>query len=427
MLGGSPRTTTREGVEVAADPLTRSTADSVLKEFYLPGIRSILNNELFLLSQVESNSEDIEGRRAVLSINTGRNQGIGARAEMGVLPDAGHQGYNEERITLKYNYGRIQLSGPVIRSMGSDRGSFTRAIQSETQGVTRDLRNDVNRQLFGNGAGAIATLAAAGASNTATLTTPTSTQMRQLQVGMYVDIGTAANPTSSAANRQITSVNVAAGTFVFNGAAAAVTAGDFVTRTGSGGIGAAQKEITGLQAQIAATGALWNIDPAVTPNWVSYVDDPGGATRPVTENMFMKAAQEVNINSSEEINLWVTTAGVTRSYGALLTSLKRFNDPLKLHGGYTGLDMSNINQGNTGSNSVAMVFDKDCQANTAWGITTRRFQWYKMSDWEFMEEDGAVLSRVPNVDAYEGTLFLYSEFATDGRNAHAKIGSLTET
>src|SRR3954471_9059375 len=107
---------------MAADPLTRQTADAVLKEFYLPGIRSILNFEVFLLSQVETNSEDIEGRRAVLSINTGRNSGIGARAEMGPLPDAGRQGYSEERIGLKYNYGRIQLSGPVIRSMGSDRG-----------------------------------------------------------------------------------------------------------------------------------------------------------------------------------------------------------------------------------------------------------------------------------------------------------------
>jgi hypothetical protein len=50
-----------------------------------------------------------------------------------------------------------------------------------------------------------------------------------------------------------------------------------------------------------------------------------------------------------------------------------------------------------------------------------------MSDWEFMEEDGAVLNRVPNTDAYEGTLFLYAELATDGRNAHAKIGSLAES
>ena len=408
-----------------ADPLTRSTADAVLKEFYLPGIRSILNNQVFLLSQVETNSEDIEGRRAVLAIQTGRNQGIGARAEMGTLPDAGHQGYSEERVSLKYNYGRIQLSGPVIRSMGSDRGSFTRAIQSETQGVTRDLRNDVNRQLYAGGTGAIVALSASAAGNTATVNGPTATQLRQLQVGMYVDIGTPANPTASASNRMITSINTVAGTFVFNGAAAAITLNDIVTRTGSGGTGAAQKEITGLAAQVAATGALWNIDPTNVPDWKSYVDDPG-SDRAVTEEMFIKASQEVNVNSGEEIDLWVTSAGVQRAYAKLLTGLRRFNDPVELRGGYKGLDLSNINQGNTGSNSQAMVFDKDCQTKTAWGLTTRRFQWYKMSDWEFMEEDGAVLSRVPNTDAYEGTLFLYSEFATDGRNAHAKIGSLTE-
>jgi hypothetical protein len=408
---------------VAADPLTRSTADSVLKEFYLPGIRSILNNQVFLLSQVESNSEDIEGRRAVLSIQTGRNQGVGARAEGAALPDAGHQAYNEERVPLKYNYGRIQLTGPVIRSMGSDRGSFTRAIQSETQGVTRDLRNDVNRQVYAGGTGAIATLTAAASSTTITVLAPASaTAMRQLSPGMQVDIG----PVGSGVNRTITAVNVAAGTFTVN-TAIVVAGGDVVTRTGSGGTGAAQKEITGLAAQVNNSGALWNIDPANVASWVSYVDANGGTNRPVTEAMFLKAAQEVNINSGEEINLWVTTAGVTRSYGALLTSLKRFNDPLQLHGGYAGLDMSNINQGNTGSNSVAMVFDKDCQSNTAWGLTTRRFQWYKMSDWEFMEEDGAVLSRVANTDAYEGTLFLYAELATDGRNAHAKVADLTET
>jgi hypothetical protein len=411
---------------VAADPLTRSTADSALKEFYLRGIRNVLNNTVFLLSQVETNSEDIEGRRAVLSINTGRNQGIGARAEMGTLPDAGHQGYNEERISLKYNYGRIQMSGPVIRSMGSDQGSFTRAITSETEGVTRDLRNDINRQCYGGTTGAIATLTAAASSTTVTVLAPaTPTQMRQLQVGMLIDIGTTAGPSGTGANKRITAVNVAAGTFTVD-TAVTVAGGEQVFRQGAAGTGASQKEITGLVTQIAATGALWNIDPATSPTWASYVDDPG-SNRAVSETMFIKAAQEVNIASGEEIDLWVTTAGVTRSYGALLTSLKRFNDPVKLRGGYAGLDLSNINQGNTGSNSVALVFDKDCPSNTAFGLTTRRFQWYKMSDWEFMQEDGAVLSRVPNTDAYEGTLFLYSELATDGRNAHAKIGSLTET
>ena len=413
---------------MAADPLTRSTADAVLKEFYLPGIRTILNNEVFLVSQMETNTEDIEGRRAVLSINTGRNTGIGARAELGTLPDAGHQGYSEERVTLKYNYGRIQLSGPVIRSMGSDRGSFTRAITSETQGVTRDLRNDINRQLYADGSGAIVALTAGASGNTFTMTTPTAAQRRQVMQGMLIDIGTPAAPQGIAAARKITAYNAATGTGTFDGAAVTVTGGNFIFRNGSGGVAGSptQKEMTGLAAQVSNTGILWNIDPAVVPDWASYVDSNGGTLRPVTETMFMKAAQEVNVRSGEEIDLWITSAGVQRAYANLLTSMRRFNEPTQLRGGFKGLDMSNVNQGNTGSNTVSMYWDKDSPDSTAYGITTRRFNWYKMSDWEFMEEDGAVLNRVPNVDAYEATLFLYADVATDGRNAHAKITDLTE-
>jgi hypothetical protein len=406
---------------------TRTTADPVLKEFYLPLVRQILNSKVFLLTQVEQNSEDIEGRRAVLAINVARNTGVGARAEYGTLPTAGQQGYAEERVTLKYNYGRIELSGPAIRSTQTDRGSFVRAVQSETQGVTRDLRNDINRQLYGNGTGAIATLSASAAGNTATMTTPTATQLRQITVGMRIDIGTAANPTASAAGRTITSVNTTAGTFVFDGAPAAITAGDFVTRAGSGGTGAAQKEITGLTAQIANTGTLWNIDPNVVPDWKSYVDDPGGAARAVSEDMFIKAQQEVGIQSAEELDLWITDAGVHRNVAKLLTSLKRFPTSIEMRGGYTGLDMSSVSQGDDGANTVVMRYEKDCPSGVAFGLCTRRFQFYRMSDWEFMEEDGAVLNRVPNTDAYEATLFLYAELATDGRNAHAKIGSLVNT
>lgn len=406
---------------------TRTTADPVLKEFYLPLIRQILNNKVFLLSQVEQNSEDIEGRRAVLAINVARNTGVGARAEYGTLPVAGQQGYAEERVTLKYNYGRIELSGPAIRSTQSDRGSFTRAIQSETQGITRDLRNDVNRQLYGDGTGMVGTLAAAASGNTATLLNPTPTQLRQLTVGMRVDIGTSANPTATAANRTITGVNTTAGTFTFDGAAVAITVNDRVTRTGSGGTGAAQKEMTGLTAQIANTGVLWNIDPATVPDWKSYVDDPGGAARAVSEDMFIKAQMEVGINSAEEINLWITDAGVHRNVAKLLTSLKRFPTTLELKGGYTGLDMSSVSQADDGSTTVVMRYEKDCPTGVAFGLCTRRFQFYRMSDWEFMEEDGAVLSRVPNTDAYEGTLFLYAELATDARNAHARIGTLAYT
>lgn len=404
--------------------LDRTNADAVLKDFYLDPARNILNNKVFLLSQIEKNEEDIEGRRAVLSINTARNQGVGARKERENLPTAGQQGWSEERVTLKYLYGRIELSGPVMRSTRSDRGSFVRAIDSETKGVVRDLRSDVNRQLYGVSTGQIVTLAAGASTNTGTVQNSTPTKMRQLQIGMFIDIGTPATPFVRAQNRKITAVNSTAGTFVFDGAAITITVGDMVSRTGSGGTGVDQRELTGLQTQIAATGTLWNIDPTVAPDWASYVDANGGTPRAVAEDMFLKAQQEVNIRSGEEGTLWITSEGVQRKAAALLTGLKQFPTSIKLKGGYSALDMTVPMQGDSGSNEVGLVYDKDNPSPDAFLVTPSRFQFYRMSDWEFMEEDGSMWSRVANQDAYEASLFCYADLATDGRNAHARVTDL---
>jgi hypothetical protein len=398
---------------------TRTTADAALKEDYLPGARETLNSHTFLLSVVEQNTEDVEGRRAVLAINTGRNEGVGARAEGGTLPTAGTQGWSEERIPLAYNYGSIKLSGPVIKSMGSDRGSFVRAVDSEMRGVVRDLKNDVNRQTFQQANSTIAqcdTTTAATQVELATSTLPF--QMRQLRVGMFIDIGTIASPASVASNRQIEAVT-GTDSIEISGAAVTTDSTHFITRTGSGG-----NEITGLKDQVAASGTLWNIDPATVTTWVSTDLNNSGTPRAVSEELFIQGSQDVNIASGEEVDLWVSGAGVHRKTALLLTSDKRFPTSNVMRGGYTGLDMSAVMQGNSGANEVMMTWDKDCDDDLAYGLTTSRFQCYKMSDWEFMDEDGAVLNRVSGEDAYEATLFCYHELATDNRAAHVVIKDL---
>lgn len=403
--------------------LNRTDADAVLKDFYLPGVRSVLNNEVFLLSQMEMNTEDVEGRAAVVSINVGRNQGVGARAEGQALPSAGAQQYAEQRVQLKYNYGRIQLTGPVIRSMSSDRGSFVRAVQSETNGVVRDLRNDLNRQTFGDGSGTIALTSGTNAGAVITLTA-TANQMRLFARNMVIDIGSVAGTPADVGTTRITSIDRAARTITVS-PTISTTDANLISRTGSGETSAPaiQREITGLKKQVSATGELWDIDPADWADWASYEKTSAGA---VSEDMFIEASQEVNLDSGEQLDTWVTTAEIHRGVAGLLTSLKRFPTTNELKGGYTGLDMSDISQGNTGSNTVSMVYDKDLvEDGVAYGLTMRRWQNYRMSDWEFMQDDGAILNRVPNTDAYEGTLFCYSEMATDGRNANAKISGIT--
>ena len=77
---------------------------------------------------VGSNTKDVEGRYAVLSLHVSRNSGVGARASGAALPTAGNQGYAEERVPMKRNYASIEIAGDLIEASGSDRASFGRQL-----------------------------------------------------------------------------------------------------------------------------------------------------------------------------------------------------------------------------------------------------------------------------------------------------------
>ena len=404
--------------------LTLTNADAALKEDYQPAMREQLNNSVKFLAQIERNSKDVEGRRAVLSLHVKRNSGVGARADGGSLPAAGAQGYAEERVPLRFNYGRIQISGPTLRAMKSDEGSFVRALDSETKGVVTDLRRDVNRQLFGTSDGVIAATGVTSASTTVVLNTTTApataVQKRQLEVGMFIDIGTVATPTSVASNREILSI-ASSTTFVISGAAVTTATTDRIFRTGNGGSGSAQKELTGIQSIVDDANALHNVDPSTYPVWVSTVNGNSGTNRTPTENVFESLIHNVSIAGGEDnLDLFMTSDGVHRAYANNLSAQKRFPNTLDLKGGYKGLAIA------AGGDEVALMWDRDAPNNKAWGLSTSHLTQHEMSDWEFMDDDGAVLSRVSGQDAYEATLFKYHELTTDKRNAHGVIEDLLE-
>lgn len=402
--------------------LTLTTADSALKEDYQPAIREQLNQEIMMLNQIETNSRDVEGRRAVLSIHTARNNGVGARAESGTLPTAGNQSYQEERVSLKYNYGRIQISGPVIRAMKSDSGSFIRAIESEVNGVVMDLKRDVNRQIFNNANGAIAQCASVSGADV-TLTTASATQLRQLEVGSKIDIGTVTSPTDHANGSEITAINTSTGVITVSpSASAGVGSSDFVFRHGAKStVSGATHELTGLQAIVNDSGTLFNINPSSVTSWVSTVNGNSGTNRAATDNLFENVIDEIFLDSGQAPTFIVTTPAVRRNYASQLKAQKRFTDTTTLKGGFSALTVD------AGTVSLPLAIDRDAPSNKAFVLKTDNIMQHQSSDWEFMDEDGSVLSRVSATDAYEAVLFKYHELTTDRRNVHGRIDDLTES
>lgn len=416
-------------------PATLANIDSALKEWYLPAVRYQLNNDTPMLNILDQKRVDIEGRRAVLSLRVGRNFGIGARSDGGTLPNPGNQQYAEERVPLRYNYGVGQITGPTIAQTASQDGAFVRAVSSETEGVTDDLKRDFNRQIWGTSNGVIATCGVTSSSTTVVLAAATpDSAMRQFFINQKIDIGTVAQLASGSGGRvygaTISAIVSTPGSCTLTIDSAVTTAGtDFVAMAGSGGA-APQKELTGLQSIINSSGALFNVDPATQSVWAARVDANGGTPRAISETLVGRNVQLIQIASGEWPTHIVSSDGVHRAFANLLMAQKRYPSMRELPGGYVALDFA------AAGPIIPFTYDRDCPSGvtaspqTVGGnlfILNRKHLFMgSASDWDFMDRDGAVLARTGTSDAYNFVLFRYAELFTDKRNSHGRISDLIE-
>ena len=57
-------------------------------------------------------------------------------------------------------------------------------------------------------------------------------------------------------------------------------------------------------------------------------------------------------------------------------------------------------------------------------LTLKDLHMYRMSDYQWMDKDGAVLARISGYDAYEAVLFRYAELGCKRRNSHGVLCDL---
>lgn len=414
--------------------LTFTTAANVLKDDYQPAVREQLNNQIMLLAQIEKKDISQEGEEAIIALHTGRNSGIGARPENGSIPTAGNQSYLQASIPVKFNYGRLQISGPIIEAMKSDRGSFIRAIDSETRGLVMDLKRDINRQLHTPSTGIIATCVTVVTGASGTSTFATEAEVRRQEVGMLVDFYDG-DYASDDTDVTVSAVNISTKTVTYDSLAAAVDTGDWVVRAGVVPVAVSSKatedttyELHGLEDIVTdgsgtaghsaglASPWLHGIDGTASTVWASY---QSAVSAVPTDTVFETALDEINLTSGTDPDLIVTSHAAARAYAATLKTMKRFPNSVELKGGFNGISVQ------TGRGEVALWAERDCLDDVAFLVNTSYLQYWVLADWSFMDRDGAVLNRVANTDAYEATAYCYHEFGTDMRNAHGKLTGLT--
>jgi hypothetical protein len=439
------------------------TLSSILKELYQPAITDQLNSATVLRRLIGTRELNMEGKYSVHELRVGRNFGFGVAGEGGRLPDPQAQQYTAAKYAPKYTYGRIKFTGPSASAARSDRGSFIRVMDSEVQGITQDMMHNDNRIMFGDGSGRLCQITGSGTSSGPwTVTNPggissTALGTQYLDNGMRVAIlhpstndtaavavGTAPTATTFAGGLLagfISSIDRSAGTVNFvNQAGTSLTLTMANTQylylanessTDLTGLSWARGlEPHGLAAIVDDAdpvfadnttgnwGSGFGLIPVATyPIWKAPVLDNGGTPIPFSPDMFQQAQDLLDITSGGHVEVYVTTHGIRRQYLNTLIANKQHVNTMDLDGGFKSLSYD----------GRPIIVDKDCTRGRVYGLNLETIFTLAETDYAWMDQDGAVLTRLENQDAFQATLYRYWNMGTDRRNANVLIQDILDT
>lgn len=406
-------------------PATLATITPLLKEVYQGRIREQLNQEITALKRITRSSSGVTnetgGKYVTFPVHTRRNAGIGARNEMEALPGAGQQSYAAARIGLKHQYGGIQLTGQSIAMSSSDPKAFAKVLDTEIEGLKNDFKKDMNRQIYGDGTGAIGTVRANG---TGVNIVPVA-DARLFQIGAIVDVVTLPSTVAVSA-RTVTSVDLTAGanTVTLSGATFNVSTGQIIVRTGSGPSAGGNREITGLAAIVAASGSLYNIDPASEPEWTSEVSANGGTARALSEGLMIQMADRIRVRGGKTTVI-MQSLGVRRSYFNLLSQTRSTVNQQDFKGGFTGLAFT------TDNGEIPVIADVDAPIGKQYFLNEEALTFYRDEEAHWLDRDGSMWKQVRDAngdyDAFYARLVEYHELGTDRRNTHGLISDIIES
>ncbi len=400
-------------------PSTMAAADAVTKLGY-GDIHEQLDSYLVALNLVKSGSQklDFGGKEARFAIHVGRNQGIGARNEGEDLPDAGQNKDAQASLFLKYHYGRIQGNGQVFEQVETKPQAFVDWMSREVDTLSENLNRDLNRQVYGDGTGTLATLTNAPSGGT----TFTVDDVHWLEEDFLVDVLTQAtlgNPTPTKGNSAlltITAIDPTTNTVTVSGGTVTAAVGSVVVRASST-YNNWKKEWEGLGLIVSQTSTLHNINPSTVSKWkAGYIKNSVGTLTELAMNAMMQGIYQ----KGAKITDILTTYGVANAYWNALQGLRQFSGGEVTKGGVNVPVFQSL-MGNT-----PITCDFAAPAGTLYGINKGEMFIHQRHDWKWMDRTGNMWQQIANKDAFTATMYKYSNIGVTRRNAFGKLTGITE-
>lgn len=402
--------------------------DAALKEVYEKTIIPLLNSRTRTRNMFKKETGSWEGRKVRYPLNVRRNQGVMFTTENGTLPAAGNQQYVETQIPMRYVHGRIQLSIQVIKHSRTNKGAFKRAMDQEMQGLIRDLGNDLNRSMFGAGLGTLALINEATPTGDTTLIVDSPGGVagathgnRFLNPGMYIGFinpaGGALRGSGSSPARQVTAVSTDGLNATLDSAPPAGTAdNDLIVRIAGPTStlvvtdSAYNQEFNGLLALVddgTYVTTLNNVSRTTYPIFKSTVISSVG---PLSADVLQRGIDVADQLGEGNMSALICHHSVRRSYLTMMDVDRR----------YAGGDLSSPDAGTKAAKlkditfgSIPWQVDKDAPYGTLFGVDfSTATRWVEVEG-EWADDDGTILLRLSNQDAYEARYRIFENYSLD--------------
>lgn len=413
-----------------------SAYDAVLKEVYEKTIVNLLNSRTVTRNKFKKETGSWEGRQVRYPLNVRRNQGVMYTSENGTLPDAGNQVYVEHQIPIRYMHGRIQLSIQVIKHSRSNKGSFKRAMDQEMMGLVRDLANDANRAMYGYGSGVLALVNEGTPSGDTTLeldapggVAGSTHGNRFFNVGMNIAF---VNPSTGAIRsggaRTVTAVNTDGTDVTLDSAPdASVSNNDYVVRAAKAsttviGDTGYNKEIMGLLGLVDDGDYVSVLHNVNRSNYPIFNSVNIASVGPLSADILQRGIDVADQVGEGSIGFFCTHHSVRRAYLTLMDADRR----------YAGGDLKSPDAGTKAAKMKDITFgdipwnvDKDAPYGTLFGIDPSYFTRWVEVEGEWADDDGTILLRLVDTDAYEARYRIFENFSLDRPASCVRFDGIT--
>ncbi|MES0334797.1 MAG: phage major capsid protein [Candidatus Magnetobacterium sp. LHC-1] len=386
--------------------ITISTLSEALRTYYLRTMVDQLDYAVNpFYAQIEKNSEEVDRETIKMVMRYGRTGNVVFRAEDGALPSSGNRSYLQVDYSTKNIYGRFQLSSKSMKIAQKSKESFINILEEQLESTLQDAKDQLGRSLFGDGNGILAGCSAEGP--TTTLTPDTDPGLKYLAAGMVIDICDNTG-TVKVSGRTITAVDDVAGTITISGANVTTLATDIIVITGNYGL-----EMTGLAAVLGTSSNLYGKARASYPFLKPNITAISGE---IDELDIQKGMDDAQKRAGGQTDFIICNEGVKRAYQYLMNALRMNIDIMDLKGGYKAMSY----------NGVPLTHDKYCDAGVMYLLNKGDWKMHQIGDWNWLQEDGAVLKHVSGYAEYEAVLEYYGDLGCKVPSRQTKLTGITE-